>query len=184
MKKILYPLSVAVAFLFTACAEDRGTSTEVAYSNDQEEVNPNHLNAYNLPGTAGLATTTITTDNAGIQLGPKQTEQSAVELVFDYYNREKAEEYYSFNTTTRMAGLAADTPAAKATGGKVTDTNDNRNPGGDPGNKSNTGATTTSTTANMDQAGTADGRDKKKQSTTKKAEQKKERLTPYNDRKN
>lgn len=176
---------MAAALLFTACAEDKGTSTEVTYANDDERVDSNHLNQYNLPGTAGRSTASVTTggiaNNAGSQSGVMQTEQSAVELVFDYYNRNKPEEYYSFSATNRMAGMTSDT-AAKATGGKVT-SKDNRNPGGDPGNKSNTAITTTSTTADMQQSGSSVG-DQNKKSTTKKTEQKKERLTPYNDRKN
>ncbi|WP_161890191.1 hypothetical protein [Pontibacter russatus] len=48
MKKILYPLLAFSTLLFTAtsCSEDRGTTTEVAESNDDESVDPDHIRGY------------------------------------------------------------------------------------------------------------------------------------------
>lgn len=48
MKKILYSLFALSTLLFTAtsCTEDRGTTTEVEESNDDESVNPNHIRGY------------------------------------------------------------------------------------------------------------------------------------------
>ena len=48
MKKTLYTLFAISALLFTAtsCSEDRGTTTEVEESNEDESVNPDHIRGY------------------------------------------------------------------------------------------------------------------------------------------
>lgn len=48
MKKIFYSLFALSTLLFTAtsCSEDRGTTTEVEDSNEDESVNPDHIRGY------------------------------------------------------------------------------------------------------------------------------------------
>jgi len=53
MKKIFYSIFALSTLMFTAtsCSEDRGTTTEVADSNEDEYVNPNHIRGYDqVPG--------------------------------------------------------------------------------------------------------------------------------------
>ena len=56
MKKILYPLLALSTLLFaaTSCSEDRGTTTEVVESNDDENVDPDHIRGYGDAEPGGL----------------------------------------------------------------------------------------------------------------------------------
>ncbi|MHA6246957.1 hypothetical protein ACXYMU_03400 [Pontibacter sp. CAU 1760] len=56
MKKIFCSLFAVSALLFTAsCSEDRGTTTEVVDSNEDENVNPNHIRGYGDAEPGGVA---------------------------------------------------------------------------------------------------------------------------------
>lgn len=57
MKKIFYSLFALSTLLFTAtsCTEDKGTTTEVEESNDNEDVNPEHIRGYGDAEPGGTA---------------------------------------------------------------------------------------------------------------------------------
>ncbi|MEJ8756321.1 hypothetical protein WG947_04895 [Pontibacter sp. H259] len=119
MKKILFTLALATAGLCTSCELERGTSTEVADANKNERVNPSHVRAYHMPGTAGNSTASLT-DNTNQSAGTMQAQgtKSAVDLVYAYYNKNNPSAYYraqnyKFSATTKMAGSAPDTARVK-----------------------------------------------------------------------
>ncbi|MER2996548.1 hypothetical protein [Pontibacter populi] len=176
MKKIIYSMSMAVAILFTACSEDRGTTTEVADANENENVNPAHIRNYPLPGTAGNSTAYVNTNNSATSTQPTP-KLSATELVYAYYNETKPEEIYrshnyQFSATQLVGGRAAEE-------GAETDNNTQ---------KSGTTMAPSSTTASGESRGATDSRasgneekriiDYNKQPDNS-GSQKKKRLTPY-----
>ena len=57
MKKIFYSIFALSVLLFssTSCTEDRGTTTEVADSNEDESVNPDHIRGYGDAEPGGTA---------------------------------------------------------------------------------------------------------------------------------
>ncbi len=57
MKKILYPVLALSTLLFTvtSCSEDRGTTTEVVDSNEDENVDPSHIRGYGDAEPGGVA---------------------------------------------------------------------------------------------------------------------------------
>ncbi|MCJ8167296.1 hypothetical protein MKJ04_20820 [Pontibacter sp. E15-1] len=57
MKKILYSAFALSALLFaaTSCSEDRGTTTEVVDSNENENVDPSHIRGYGDAEPGGTA---------------------------------------------------------------------------------------------------------------------------------
>ncbi len=86
MKKILYSILLSSTFLFTACSpEDKGTSTEVV-DNDHEEVNPNHINGYEQPGTVGSGPSVAYSDSDNLP-DALAADLDAIELVKLYYLR-------------------------------------------------------------------------------------------------
>lgn len=187
MKKILYPLAMATTILFTACSEDRGTSTEVADANPDEKVNPMHLSNYNRPGTEATSTASTLTgsnmNNSGAQAVPANQTLTAEELVRSYYNDNNPVEYYHFNATARLAGLAQDTSMVNKNRTSTTPGSNSNN------NQNNTTMAPSSTTADG-QGTSATQKDEFRGSTSKNADtksktnqaaKKKERLTPEND---
>ena len=78
MKKLIYTMGILCVMALVSCAEDRGTSTEVADANAHEEVNPSTINNYDQPGTAGYA-------NASVARKDQLKDASATQLVELYY---------------------------------------------------------------------------------------------------
>jgi hypothetical protein len=101
MKKILCILPAAVAILLTSCG-DRGTTTEVTESNEDEYVNPSHLGQYNWPGMN--AQTLYSTD----------TPIPADQLVRDYYLT-TPEQYYNVSAAQRVGKTTTNMPEDNAT---------------------------------------------------------------------
>jgi len=121
MKKVIYSIGIMCTLFLVSCDEDTGTSTEVVESDDDENVNPDHINAYDRPGTAGTAID----GEYGVSGSHYAAEVSefkdatAPELVVLYYTRNMERE------TTLKGSMGATKPmesnAAKAAG--VTQTN-------------------------------------------------------------
>jgi PBP1b-binding outer membrane lipoprotein LpoB len=123
MKKALYSIGLVCAMLFTACSEDRGTSTEVADANENETVDPNNINDYDQPGTAGTKASTPYTDAAYQQHAQLMSDKIATDLQLDdatateltkiYYKRNlqlgDLEQGTSFSSTERMGGQTNET---------------------------------------------------------------------------
>ncbi|NEM99386.1 hypothetical protein [Pontibacter burrus] len=187
MKKILYPLAMATAILFTACSEDRGTSTEVVNANPDEKVNPMHLSNYNRPGTEATSTASTLTgsnmNNSGAQAVPANQTLTAEELVRSYYNDNNPVEYYHFNATARLAGLAQDTSMVNKNRTSTTLGNNSNN------NQNNTTMVPSSTTADgqgtsvtqKDKLGSGTNKNNTTKNKTNQTDKKKERLTLEND---
>lgn len=101
MRKIFYSLFVLSTLLFTAtsCSEDRGTTTEVEESNDDESVNPNHIRGYGdaepggLPPADPLAGRMYGFDrdrlSADIKADLGVNDDVAAEMVRVYYDRSR-----------------------------------------------------------------------------------------------
>lgn len=117
MKKIFYSILLSGTFLFTACSEDKGTSTEVI-DNDHAEVNPNHINDYDQPGTAGSKSSTAYSDEAN-QPNAQLANLGAIEIVKLYYIRNPNElnnlksGAVSMDSTTQTGTSPANTKAGQ-----------------------------------------------------------------------
>lgn len=167
MKKTLYSIGLVCAILFTACSEDKGTSTEVADSNDNVTVDPNNINDYDQPGTAGSTTSTQYTDATYQQSAQEVTDQMRSDLQLDdatatevtkiYYNRNRQlgdlEQGSSFSSTERMGGRTNETRdmnGGNTTGtGTGTDMNNN-NTMGNNADTNNMGNTTETDRSQID----------------------------------
>ncbi|WP_439880287.1 hypothetical protein ACSX1A_14115 [Pontibacter sp. MBLB2868] len=124
MKRLFYSIFALSTMLFMAssCSEDRGTTTEVASSNEDENVNPNNLRGYGdrEPGGAPPAN-----PEAGQMYGFEVDKYSdafakdlnldadlATEMVKIYYDRNRQlselEQRYQYSETSRMGGQAAE----------------------------------------------------------------------------
>jgi len=184
---------MAAAILFTACSEDRGTSTEVVNANPDEKVNPSHLSNYNRPGTEASTTSSTLTggtmNNSGAQAAPTNQNLTAEELVRSYYNDNDPVEYYHFNATARLAGLAQDTSMVNKNRTSTTPGSNSNNNSNNNNQNNNTTMAPASTTADG-QGTSATQKDEFRGSTSKNADtksktnqavKKKERLTPEND---
>lgn len=119
MKKVFYSIGLVSAMMFTACStEDKGTSTEVVDSNEDNNVNPNNINDYDQPGTAGSTASTTYTDADYQQHAQQVTDQMTRDIQLDnatatkitriYYNRNtklgELEQGTNMNSTERMGG--------------------------------------------------------------------------------
>lgn len=166
MKKTLYSIGLVCAMLFTACSEDKGTSTEVADSNDNVTVDPNNINDYDQPGTAGSTTSTQYTDATYQQNAQEVTDQMRSDLQLDdatatevtriYYNRNRQlgdlEQGSSFSSTERMGGRTNETRDMNGgnTTGTGTDMNNNNNTMGNNADTNNIGNTTETDRSQID----------------------------------
>ncbi|WP_299819670.1 hypothetical protein [uncultured Pontibacter sp.] len=111
MKKILNTVFAASALLLaTSCAEDKGTSTEVSYANEDERVDRKHIRDY-----YGMDTLARMVTQAGAEV--PQNGQLATEIVKAYYiNDRKLDEVkrmYNFSETTLMGGQTPTQDAMK-----------------------------------------------------------------------
>ena len=102
MKKAFNIILAAGTLLFTAsCMEDKGTSFEVTYANEDERVNPNHIRDY-----YGLDSIAQMVRQAGP--GLPQNGQLATEIVKAYYidgqDLKEVATQFQLSETTRMGG--------------------------------------------------------------------------------
>jgi hypothetical protein len=109
MKKILYSVFITGAMLVAACSqEDKGTSTEVV-NNDKEAVNPNNINDYDQPGTAGSGASTAYTDEYYQQEAQFVTDEMARDLQLDNATAtELVKIYYKRNSQLGRNATAAE----------------------------------------------------------------------------
>lgn len=124
MKKIFYSFFALSALLFsaTSCTEDRGTTTEVVDSNEDESVNPDHIRGYGDAEPGGMPPSSPEADQMYGFDRDKFSQQVttdlglegnvATEIVQVYYDRNRQlselEERFQANATSRSGGQAAD----------------------------------------------------------------------------
>ncbi|MFD2248347.1 hypothetical protein [Pontibacter ruber] len=120
MKKVFYSIAIVSAMMFASCGEDRGTTTEVANANVDEDVNPNHIRGYGDEASHNTAGMSGDADLGYRQEAEQVASRMASDLKLDqptqtkvqqvYYDRAKRmgelEDRYNYSETNRMGGQA------------------------------------------------------------------------------
>lgn len=94
MKKIFYSIALVSAMIFTACTEDRGTTTEVVEANDDENVDPSTINDYERVGTAETNASTDYTDATYQQHAKLVSDELSTDLELDNLTATKITKLY------------------------------------------------------------------------------------------
>lgn len=120
MKKIFFSVCCASAFLFASCTEDRGTTTEVADANHDENVDPNDIRGYGNDAAQSSADMGEGDNTTYRQEAQRTASMMASDMKLDEATQQKVtgilarrnqqmavlEDRYNYSETAKMGGEA------------------------------------------------------------------------------